>query len=88
MGWVNENSLSKKIKLILKNLKIGDLINQITKNSGILILKNKNIELNKKKLNIKKEMKDMIMLEKNNQLNQYSNIYFKKISRNTEVNEL
>ena len=33
-------------------------------------------------------MENMIMLEKNNQLNQYSNIYFKKISRNTKVDEL
>ena len=88
LGWVNENSLSKKIKLILKNLKIGDLTNPITTPGGLLILKIKDIELTKKKLDLKKEMKDMIMLEKNNQLNQYSNIYFKKISRNTEVNEL
>ena len=88
LGWVNENSLSKKINLILKNLKIGDLTNPITTPGGLLILKIKDIELTKKKLDLKKEMKDMIMLEKNNQLNQYSNIYFKKISRNTEVNEL
>ena len=88
LGWVNENSLSKKIKLILKNLKIGDLTNPITTPGGLLILKIKDIELTKKKLDLKKEMKDIIMLEKNNQLNQYSNIYFKKISRNTEVNEL
>lgn len=88
LGWVNENSLSKKIKLILKNLKIGDLTNPITTPGGLLILKIKDIELTKKKLDLKKEMKDMIMLEKNNQLNQYSNIYFKKISHNTEINEL
>ena len=88
LGWVNENSLSKKIKLNLENLKIGDLTNPIITPGGLLILKIKDIESAKKKLDLKKEMKNMIMLEKNNQLNQFSNIYFKKISRNTKVNEL
>jgi peptidyl-prolyl cis-trans isomerase SurA len=88
LGWVNENSLGKKIKLNLENLKIGDLTNPIITPGGLLILKITDIELTKKKLDLKKEMKKMIILEKNNQLNQYSSIYFKKISRNTEINEL
>ena len=88
LGWINENSLSKKIRLNLENLKIGELTNPIITPGGLLILKIKDIELTKKKLDLQKEMKNMIKLEKNNQLNQYSSIYFKKISRNTEINEL
>jgi peptidyl-prolyl cis-trans isomerase SurA len=88
LGWINENSLSKKIKGNLEKLKIGDITNSIITPGGLLILKIENIELTKKKLNLENEMKKMIILEKNKQLNQYSNIYFKKISRNTEVNEL
>lgn len=88
LGWINENSLSKKIRLNLENLKIGELTNPIITPGGLLILKIKDIELTEKKLDLQKEMKNMIKLEKNNQLNQYSSIYFKKISRNTEINEL
>ena len=88
LGWVNENSLSKNIRLNLEKLKIGDLTNPIIMPSGLLILKVEDIKLIKKKLDLEKEVKKMIMIEKNNQLNQYSNIYFKKIRRNTEVNEL
>ena len=88
LGWVSENSLSKKIKLNLEKLKIGDLTNPIIMPGGILVLKIKDIELIEKKIDLEKELKKMIMIEKNNQLNQYSNIHFKKIRRNTEINEL
>lgn len=88
LGWVSENSLSKNIKLNLEKLKIDDLTNPIITPGGILVLKIKDIELIEKKIDLEKELKKMILIEKNNQLNQYSNIHFKKIKRNTEINEL
>ena len=88
IGWINENSLNKKIKKKLDNLKVGELSKPITTPSGFLILKINDIEFYDKKINIDNELKTLEKIEINKQLNQFSNIYFNKIKKNFTINEL
>ena len=88
LDWINESVLSEKIRYELNNIKIGGLTNAIVTPGGFLLLKIEDIELIKKKIDLKNELKIMTNSESNKQLNQYSNIYFNKISKNFQIDEL
>ena len=55
--------------------------------SGFLVLQVNNIKNTKVKIDLEKEFKKLLNYEKNNQLNQYSKIYYNKIKKNLEINE-
>ena len=87
IGWVEENSLSKKIIDEIKKIKIGEYTDVIQFGNNFLILK---VEDKKtKKINANKDqiIKNMIEFEKNKQLNQFSNIYFNKVKINYQIDE-
>lgn len=87
LGWVNENTMNKKILKEINDLKIGQHTNPILIPGGFLILKVKDQKEIEKKIDIKKEFNSRIRLLQNQQLNQYSNIYFQKIKKNISINE-
>ena len=88
LDWINENSLNKNIRLALNNLKINDYTKPINTPGGFLILKINDIKNTKIKIDIDNEFKKIENYEKNNQLNQYSKIYFNKIKKDLEISEL
>ena len=88
IGWINENSLNKKLKKDLDKLKIGEITNPIVSPGGFLILKINDIKLLDQKINLEEEIKKIINIERNKQLTQYSNIYYKKIKKDVLINEL
>ena len=88
LDWINENSLNKSIRSSINNLEIGNFTKPISVPGGFLILKINDIKITKVKIDIEKEFKILENYEKNNQLNQYSNIYFNKIKKDLEINEL
>ena len=88
LDWINENSLNKNIREPIKDLQINDFTRPIIVPGGFLILQINEIKNNKIKIDIDKELKKLIDFEKNNQLNQHSKIYFNKIKKNLEINEL
>ena len=53
-----------------------------------MILKIDNIKLKERKIDLNKDLENLIKLETNRQLNQYSNIYFSKIEKNYKIDEL
>ena len=55
--------------------------------SGYLILKIEDINLIEKKYNKEMEFKKVVDFETNQQLNQFSNIYFNKIKKDITINE-
>jgi peptidyl-prolyl cis-trans isomerase SurA len=88
LDWINENSLNKKIKDEIKNLKVDDFTKPINVSGGFLILKINDIKSTQIEVNINEELKKLTNFEKNNQLNQYSKIYFNKVKKNLQINEL
>ena len=88
LDWINENSLNKQIKDAIKNLKINDFTKPINVSSGFLILKINDIKNTQIEVNVEDELKKLTNFEKNNQLNQYSKIYFNKVKKNLQIDEL
>ena len=88
MGWINENSLNNKLKDIIKNLKIGRYLDPQTIPGGFLIIKLNDINNKKILVNMKKELNNLIKLKTNQQLNQFSNIYFNKIKKNIKIEKI
>ena len=88
LGWIKDSVLSPKIKKQINKTQIGQITNPIVIPGGFLILKIEQIRETKKDLNIEKEMEIIIKEKTNEQLNQFSNIYFNKIKKNTNINVL
>ena len=87
LGWVSENTINKNILKYISKLKIGEFTSPILIPGGFLILKVKDIKEIEKKIDIEKELNLRIRSMQNQQLNQYSNIYFKKIKKNILIDE-
>ncbi len=88
LDWINENSLNKSIKKEINNLRINEFTKPINVPGGFLILQINDIKNIEIKIDIDEEFKKLENYEKNNQLNQYSKIYFNKVKKDLEINEL
>jgi len=88
LDWINENSLNKNIKSAIDNLEINDFTKPIAVSGGFLILQINDIKNTKIEIDVEKELNKLKNYEKNNQLNQYSKIYFNKVKKDLEISEL
>ena len=88
LDWINKNSLNKNIRLAINDLKINDFTKPINVPGGFLILQINDIKNTKIEIDIEKEFKKLENYEKNNQLNQYSKIYFNRVKKDLEISEL
>ena len=87
IGWINESQLSEIIKKKTAKLKIGEYTEPITIPGGILIINLDNIKTQEGNLDFDVEFNKQIIFEKNTQLNQFSKIYYNKISKNSNISE-
>ena len=88
LNWINENSLNKNISSAINNLEINDYTKPIYVPGGFLILQINDIKNTKIDIDVEEELKKLKNFEKNNQLNQYSKIYFNKVKKDLEISEL
>ena len=88
IGWVDSNSLSSSLITSLKNLEIGEYTKPVKIGSRFIILKINDIKKEKKIIDNEKELRNLIKIEENRQLNNFSKIYFDKLQINTKINEL
>ena len=88
IGWINESQLSKIIIKKIVKLKIGEYTEPITIPGGLLIINLDNIKIQEENLDFDLEFNKQIIFEKNTQLNQFSKIYYNKISKNSNISEL
>ena len=87
IGWVDSNSLSSTLISSLKNLEIGEYTKPVNIGSRFIILKINDIKKEKRIIDNEKELKNLIKIEENRQLNNFSKIYFDKLQINTKINE-
>ena len=87
IGWVKKNEISKLIYKELNKLKIGDISQPIKVASGFLMIYLEDLKKVEQEINPDQELKKIIMVEKNRQLNEYSIIYYKKIEKQIFINE-
>ena len=88
LGWIKEVSLNSLIKDKISNINKGQYTKPIQIPGGFLILKVNDIKVNIEKLDKVKELEKRVREEKNQQLNQYSLIYFNKVKKDTKISEL
>ena len=88
IGWINQSSLNQNILKKINVLNVGDISNPITVPGGFLILKIKEVEIERKNIDIEKELQKIIKSKTNQQLNQYSLIFYNKIKKDILINEL
>jgi len=87
LGWISENFIDKKILDEINKIKVGQYTQPILIPSGFLIIQVKDAKEVEKKIDIEKEFNLRVQSLQNQQLNQYSNIYFKKIKKDILINE-
>ena len=88
LGWIEENTINKNLRSIIKNLKIGEFTEPQVIPGGFLILKLKDIREENISMNIENELKKLIKLKTNQQLNQFSNIYFNKVKKDIKIEKI
>jgi peptidyl-prolyl cis-trans isomerase SurA len=88
LGWVSETIMNKKIKNEVKKIKVGNYTNPIVIPGGFLIIKIEDIRELDNSSDLNDEIEKIIKERTNEQLNQFSNIYFNKIKKNMVINEL
>ena len=87
LGWIKENALNQKIRKQLNSIKKGEITKPITVPGGFLILKVEDIKETERKLNLNKEIKNIIENQTNEQLNMFSNIYLNKLKKNAKIEQ-
>tara|TARA_B100001121_G_scaffold198281_1_gene173349 strand:+ start:21 stop:938 length:918 start_codon:yes stop_codon:yes gene_type:complete len=88
LGWVKEKSINSEILMEINNIKINEFTNPITIPGAFLILKKNDIRETKREINVEKELEQIIKIKTNEQLNQFSNLFLKKIKKDIVINEL
>ncbi len=87
IGWVKDTFLSEDLVELLSKIEIGRTSKPIKTPNGYLILKINNKKEIENIINIEKELDELIKYERNNQLNQFSLMYYKKLKQSTIINE-
>ena len=88
LGWIKESALNNKIKNELNLINIGYTTKPIVVPGGFLILKIGGIRKVEKKINLNDEIKIIVEKKTNEQLNRMSIVYFNKIKKNVQINEI
>ena len=87
LGWIDLNSLSSTLISSLGSLQTGEYTKPVKLGSRFIILKINDIKKEKKIIDMEKELKNLIKIEENRQLNNFSKIYFDKLRINKRINE-
>ena len=85
LGWVSESKLSQLLLKFIKKTKIGSITEPIPISGGILILKVENKRVEENKIDLEKKMEELIDIEKNKQLNNFSTNYFNQVKNNIKI---
>ena len=88
IGWVKEDNLNKEITDLLKNLNKGQYSKPIRTSVGFLIIKIEDIKEYEIEFDLNKKIKEVIQFKTNEQLDQFSKIYFNKIKKDLIFDDL
>ena len=86
LGWIDEKNIGKEILEQINKINIKSITKPIRISSGFLILQKFDEREIQKNLDSEEELKKFIDYEKNQQLNNYSNLYYNKIKKNIKIN--
>ena len=87
IGKVKENQIAENIKEEIKELKINEFSKPIFVNNNYIIIKVNQKKIINEEFDEDKIVNEMIQTEKDEQYQNFSQIYFNKIKLNTQINE-
>ena len=82
IGWIKEDNLNQNIKKTIFELKPGEFSKPIRTSSGFLIIKIEDKKEYETKFDLNKKVEEIVRFKTNNQLDQFSSMYFNKIKKN------
>ena len=86
LGWINTNSLSKKVLNVVKEINTGEVSEPIIQGNSVLFLKLVNIRKSKNDILNLEQLKNSIITSKQNDLlNLFSNNHLSKIRNNALI---
>ena len=88
LGWVNEKAINDEILNQIKSIPVNSITKPIKIASGFVILKKNDQREFKNEFNFEEELKKLINFEKDQQLRNFSNLYFNKVKKNLKINAL
>ena len=88
LGWISENSINEEILNEILKTGINNYTKPIKIPNGFLILKINEIKNTEKNINLEEELQKVIRVKTNEQLNQFSNLFFNKVKKDIFINEL
>ena len=81
IGWVKEDNLNQNIKKVISNLQTKQISKPIRTSSGFIIIMIEDKRVSELKFNLAEKIDEAIRFKRNDQLNQFSNIYFNKLKK-------
>ena len=88
IGWIKEDNLNQIIKKVISQLEIGEFSKPIRTSSGFIIIKVEDEKKSALKFNLEEKVNEIIRFKTNEQLNQFSSIYFNKLKKDLIIYEL
>ncbi len=88
IGWIKEDNLNQNIKKIISKLPPGEFSEPIRTSSGFMIIKIEDTKEYESKFNLAEKIEEVIKFKTNNQLNQFSSMYFNKLKKDLIIYEL
>ena len=88
LGWIKKTQLNDKLANKIEELNLKQITNPIKVGNGFLLIKLENKRILKEKINLDKELIDLVNKETDRQLNQYSIIFFNKLKKSITINEI
>ena len=88
LGWINKNSINQKLNKKIADLNVGEFTKPMVIPGGFLIVKLNELKEVDRDMNIDKEIKKQITIKTDQQLNQFSNIYYNKIKKDIKIEKL
>ena len=85
IGWVKKDNLNKSIEKIISDLQPGQLSKPIRTSSGFIMLKLEDEREQTLEFNLNDKIQEVIRFKRNEQLSQFSSMYFNKLKKNLMI---
>ena len=85
IGWVKVDNLNQNIKEIISKLKQGQFSKPIRTSSGFIIIKIEDKKEYVSKFDLNEKVQEVIKFKTNEQLDQFSSMYFNKLKKDLIV---
>ena len=88
IGWIKVENLNQTIRKAVSELQSGQFSKPIRTSSGFIIIKIEERKEYEAQFNLNEKIEEVVKFKTNDQLNQFSRIYFNKLKKNLIINGL